>query len=592
MEIQEYADWSLGVHQRLGGQRVPFSGTFELTRRCNNQCAHCYNNLPINDADARSRELSLEECCQILDEIAAAGCLWLLLTGGEIFLRQDFLDIYTYAGQKGMLISLFTNGTLITPEVADYLVRQPPFSIEITLYGHTRETYERVSGVSGSFERCLRGIRLLMERELPLKLKTMAITLNKHEIWDMRRFVEAELGLEFKFDPIINPRCDGSQGPLDLRLTSAEVVELDLKDSDRITEWNEFCDKFGDRDLSAEQSDNLWKCGGGQNSFAIDPCGMLRMCILSFNDAYDLRRGSFLEGWEQFLYQIRQRKITSHTKCISCKIIDMCGMCPANAELECQDPETPVDFLCQVAHLRAYCLGIAVEPHGECEYCAGGSRYDEILSTAKKIKHLMTQPDDMSVPGTTPAPGKPPLYQNTCAADSDPAGSVDDNILPELITQLLREGHQVRFRAPGESMRPAVLDGDVLIVEPIDADAVKVGDIILYLVEKRLIAHRVINIEKVQYRDGLTASCGAKFSLVPPNSDTGAIDNCITGNLYAFILRGDASYSYDEPVYSDQILGKAITIERNGRLIQPYSLFYRLTCRARVWASRLKRVYF
>jgi radical SAM protein with 4Fe4S-binding SPASM domain len=386
MEIQEYADWSLGVHQRLGGNRVPFSGTIELTRRCNNQCAHCYNNLCINDQNARQRELSYAEWCNIIDEIATAGCLWLLMTGGEIFLRKDFLDIYTYAGQKGLLISLFTNGTLITPEIADYLVERPPFSIEITLYGRTRHTYERVSGVPGSFERCMRGIRLLMERDLPLKLKTMALTLNKHEIRQMKQFAEAELGLEFKFDPIINPRCDGSQGPLDVRLTPAEVVEFDLQDPVRITEWNEFCDKFNGHDLCPEQADMLWKCGGGQNSFAIDPYGRLRMCILSFSDDYDLRRGSFQEGWEQFLYEIRQRKITSHTKCISCNIIDMCGMCPANAELECMDAETPVDFLCQVAHLRAYSLGMPVEPHGECEYCEGGSRYDVMLTTVEKLK--------------------------------------------------------------------------------------------------------------------------------------------------------------------------------------------------------------
>ncbi len=386
MEIQKYADWSLSVHERLGGQRVPFSGTIELTQRCNNRCTHCYNNLPINDTNARQRELTYHEYCRLIDEVIAAGCLWLLMTGGEIFVRKDFLEIYTYARQKGLLISLFTNGTLITPAIADYLATQPPFSIEITLYGMSRQTYEQITGAPGSFERCMQGIRWLKERDLPLQLKTMAITLNKHEIWDMQQFVEAELELEFKFDPIINPRCDGSQGPLDVRLTPAEVVELDLKDPERITEWNEFCDQFYGHHHSRVQTDLLWKCGGGQYSFAIDPYGMLRMCILSFSETYDLRRGSFQEGWEQFLYRIRQKKITRQSKCVSCGMIDMCGMCPANAELECKDAEAPVDFLCQVAHLRAYSLGLPVEPHGPCEYCEGGERYPEMADIAEKIK--------------------------------------------------------------------------------------------------------------------------------------------------------------------------------------------------------------
>ena len=108
MEVRQYADWSLGVHERLSGKRVPFGGAIEITRRCNNRCVHCYNNLLINDQAVRNSELSYDEHCRILDEITAAGCLWLLFTGGEIFVRRDFLDIYAYAKQKGLLITLFS----------------------------------------------------------------------------------------------------------------------------------------------------------------------------------------------------------------------------------------------------------------------------------------------------------------------------------------------------------------------------------------------------------------------------------------------------------------------------------------------------
>jgi radical SAM protein with 4Fe4S-binding SPASM domain len=388
MEIQEYADWSLEVHERLSDCRVPFSGVVEVTRRCNNTCVHCYNNLPSRDQKARLRELAYEEHCRILGEIADSGCLWLLFTGGEIFVRKDFLDIYAYAKKKGLLITLFTNGTLITPKVADYLVKWRPFSIEITLYGKTRQTYEQITGVAGSFDRCLRGIQLLLERELPLKLKTMAITLNKHEIWEMKRFVEEKLELDFKFDAVINPRCDCSQSPLEVRLTPAEVVELDLKDPDRMFEWKKFCKTFDGNFLSPEKAEMLWQCGGGQNSFAIDPYGLLRICVLSSGDAYDLRQGSFQDGWEHFIYKLRQRKISRRTKCVACAIKAMCGVCPANAELECRDPEAPVDFLCRVAHLRAYTFGIPIRPHGDCEYCRGGKRYEQIMREVKKLKRV------------------------------------------------------------------------------------------------------------------------------------------------------------------------------------------------------------
>ena len=376
----------MGLHERTVAQRVPTNGSIEVTRRCNLRCAHCYNNLPLGDQEALRNELTYEEHCRIIDEITQAGCLWLLYTGGEIFVRKDILDIYTYAKKKGLLITLFTNGTLITPEIADYLVEWRPFSIEITLYGRTKKTYERITGIPGSYNRCMRGIRLLMERGLPLQLKTMALTFNKHEIWDMKRFVEGHLGLEFKFDAMINCRIDCSQSPLAVRITPEEVVVLDLQDPKRVAEWKSFAAEFNGPVNSAEHVDDLYHCGGGINSFAVDPSGMLSTCVFSRGVTYDLRKGGFQEGWENFLLKVRQKKITRQTKCAACEIKAMCGMCPANGELESGDAEEPVDFLCQVAHLRAYALGLSVSPHGDCEYCEGGREYEAMLETVEGIR--------------------------------------------------------------------------------------------------------------------------------------------------------------------------------------------------------------
>src|SRR5688500_243606 len=108
METQSYAGFSQRLHAQSVGQRLPITGTIEITRRCPLVCAHCYNNLPMGDRQARLGELTYAEHCRLLDEISDAGCLWLLYTGGEIFARKDFLDIYTYAKRKGLFITLFT----------------------------------------------------------------------------------------------------------------------------------------------------------------------------------------------------------------------------------------------------------------------------------------------------------------------------------------------------------------------------------------------------------------------------------------------------------------------------------------------------
>jgi radical SAM protein with 4Fe4S-binding SPASM domain len=386
VETLDYSSWSFGVKQRIGGRRVPLAGTIELTRRCNNRCGHCYNNLPASDRQGLAEELRTDELIHILDETAAAGCVWLLLTGGEIFLRPDFREIYTHAKQNGLLVTLFTNGTLITPEMADFLANQRPFSIEITLYGATRGTYERVTGNPGSFKQCLRGIGHLRDRGLPLNLKATVSTLNCHEIQAMKRYVENDLGMPFRFDAQLNARCDRSPGPLNVRLSPEEVVQLDLADPERAEALRDFARRRHGHGAGDKKGDFLYPCGGGAHSFAIDPYGRLRACAISPAEGFDLRSGSFQEGWGRFLARLRERKIDRDTKCLMCTLQELCGMCPANGELECEDPQQPVDFLCRVTHLRAYALGIPMAPHGDCEYCPGGQSHAEMVQAVERLE--------------------------------------------------------------------------------------------------------------------------------------------------------------------------------------------------------------
>lgn len=385
METGTYTDFSLVVHGRAEPLRVPVNGTIEVTNRCPLECKHCYNNLPMGDFVARAREMSLDEHKRLLDELAELGCLWLLFSGGEIFARRDFLDIYAYAKRKGFLITLFTNGTLITEKIADFLADLRPFTIEITLYGGTKETYEKLTGIPGSYDRCLRGIDLLLERKLPLKLKTVALSINKHEIPLMRQMA-TDRGVEFTFDAMINPRIDCSASPLAVRLKPSEIVQLDLENLERVSEWRRLARDHGSPVSVEGESRQIYECGGGLNSFAVDPYGDLSICVLSHVDRYNVREGNFREGWEKYLLAVRTRKTTRPTKCNGCGLKSMCGMCAANGELENGDAESPVDFLCQVAHLRAETLDIPVRPHGDCEYCRDGTGYELVRSAAEALK--------------------------------------------------------------------------------------------------------------------------------------------------------------------------------------------------------------
>jgi radical SAM protein with 4Fe4S-binding SPASM domain len=371
--------------------------SIEVTRRCPLKCLHCYNNLPMNDKTAAASEMTFAEHMALLDELVAAGTLWILYSGGEIFARKDFLDIYTEAKKRGFLITLFTNGTMITERVADHLAKYRPFAIEITLYGATRETYEALTQIPGSYDHCMRGIQLLLDRNLPLKLKTVPTTINHHEVYEMKHLAES-LGVEFKFDPLVNPRIDCSQSPLAVRLSPEQVVALEFRDSARKQEYR----RLADHDLSAPfalQTENQrYSCGGGINGCAVDPTGTMSICVISHQQGHNISNGGFREGWNGPLHEIRTQPRTRASICDNCRMHSLCSMCPANGELENGNPESPVDFLCQVAHLRAYTLGYAVPNHDthdtHCPNCEGGANYHALLEAAARInrqKDLMLE---------------------------------------------------------------------------------------------------------------------------------------------------------------------------------------------------------
>lgn len=355
-----YRKFSKRLHDKVVARRIPITGSIEVTARCNLRCAHCYINLPANDQEVQAQELSAAELHHILDQVVDEGCLWLLLTGGEPFLRPDFLDIYTYANQKGLLVTLFTNGTTLTSRIADHLAEWCPFAIEITLYGHTQKTYERVTGVPGSYSRCMKGIELLLERKLPLKLKTMVMSLNKHEVWDMQAYAEG-LGVDFHFDPELNARLDGDCKPSEFRISPQEVVELELADEKQSKSWREFCSKFWGPPL---QPENLYQCSAGVGTFHLDPYGRLSACIMSRLPSYDLRQGTFREGWHEFMPKVRMKKRTRTVPCQHCDLISLCSQCPGWAQMEHGDQEKPLAHLCEIAHLRAEAFGLKVERRG------------------------------------------------------------------------------------------------------------------------------------------------------------------------------------------------------------------------------------
>jgi radical SAM protein with 4Fe4S-binding SPASM domain len=174
-------------------------------------------------------------------------------------------------------------------------------------------------------------------------------------------------------------------------------VALDMSSPKSVDEYRKLAEleaSFAEPRLST--IDTVYFCGGGKNSFAVNAYGEMTICVTSQQERFDIRQSGLNDAWDNSLHEVRTRKRTRETKCIQCRIQSLCGMCPANAEMENGDKESPVDFYCHVAHLRAAVIGVEVSAHGECEFCA--SERETVLESARRIVSKEIDVDSWSGP--------------------------------------------------------------------------------------------------------------------------------------------------------------------------------------------------
>lgn len=340
---RKFSDFTTSLEKAGTHGHVPFMGAFELTYRCNLSCRHCYCNLGLNDA-RKKEELATAEVRRILDEIADAGCFWLLLTGGEVLVREDFADIYMHAIKRGMIVEVFTNATLLDDSIARLFSEFSPLGVDISIYGSSPLVHDKVTGVKGSFERTMAGIACLKRHNVKIFLKTVLMTLNYRDL-DGMRTLAMDLGARFHFDTIISPRTDGGMSPAQHRLDVNFAVgyELDKEEDFRSCEdvfaghWNK---GLGE----------AFNCGAGVYAFNINPYGHLSPCTMFSSFQHPLNKVSFKDAWEKVVaeYGIEQNSFIPD-ECRSCSMVLLCSRCNAWAEAETGSLYKKVDYPCAYA---------------------------------------------------------------------------------------------------------------------------------------------------------------------------------------------------------------------------------------------------
>lgn len=316
------------------------TASFELTQNCNFGCKHCYC------ANKNSKSLSTQTVKDILDKLRNANVLGITFTGGEVLMRKDFLDIYMYAKKLGFFITVFTNASLITDEIIDVFSKYKPYAVEITLYGTNEKEYGSFTGKEENFLKVMHNIDRLYQNNVTIQLKTVAVkSAYKSLISGEYQKIADKYGVALNYDPIIFPRHDGNQDPLQHRLTPRESVYLDSLDPNRVSQWKERIQMDGDP--------FKFRCTGGVSRLSIDYEGNASICGLYRGESISLIDND-IETVRSHLLDVHNRivKLAEESSCNSCKHRKICKWCPVYSSLENGTLDKKIDYFCKLSQAR------------------------------------------------------------------------------------------------------------------------------------------------------------------------------------------------------------------------------------------------
>lgn len=334
--------------------RAPFSVGIELTAKCNMRCVHCYNQ------NCRThRDMDTGEVKQVIDILCENGAINLFFTGGEVFMRPDFSELYIYAKKKGLIVSVLSNITMLTERHIQLFTDYPVSIISTTMYGYKEQVYERVTQVEGSYGKFMRGLALLQKNRIPYELKFVVMKQNVEDLYDVRRFgIESGVNTVISFG--IFPAGEQDQSPVDYRVFPEEAFAFDMQDSGRRQFWDEAVRKkyeaaIGKRKkkiIQRRDEGYLYNCNICFRDTFINSQGYMQGCIRTSYDQYDLLHGSFQEGWAYLKQNFRDKKASAGFACNNCDKLEYCEQCSAIFHQESGDPEVVDTFFCRIAELR------------------------------------------------------------------------------------------------------------------------------------------------------------------------------------------------------------------------------------------------
>lgn len=352
-------DW---LYTKAGMQRLPLSGAFELTPLCNLSCRMCYVRRTAREvADAPRPMLTADRWLDIARQARDEGMLFLLLTGGEPLLHPDFRTLYEQLIRMGFVISVNTNGTLLDADAAALFRTLPPRRVSVTLYGASDDAYERLCGRAGVYQQVTRGIGLLCDAGVHVKLNCSLTPDNAADLPAIVEFARSR-GLQLDAVSYMFPPVRRDSAADYRRFTPADAAFWRLENHRlqngplRHREYLEHICLGHSAPHAPEEgcidpTDGKFRCRAGTAAFWVTWDGWLTPCGMLPEPKQDLLTSGFLHSWQALT--VDSEALTLPITCAQCGSRELCHPCPAMAYAETGSHKGVPPYLCQsTAELR------------------------------------------------------------------------------------------------------------------------------------------------------------------------------------------------------------------------------------------------
>lgn len=338
-------EYSNTMARQCAQLRIPQSGTFELTPLCNFRCKMCYVRLEKEQMESQGRMLTADEWISLGKKAVDTGTLFMLLTGGEIFTRSDFKEIYEGLSELGLVITLYSNGYLITDEIIQLLRRIPPTKLRITMYGASDATYEKVCGIRNGYTVVTKVIDQLLEANINVALSMTVIKDNAEDFKAVEAYAKAK-GVLFGYTYEIEKPVRGATSDAEcVRFDYGNATELLGKSKEEI---DCILPKGHNRKMfpgAAGEVNTI--CGAINRCFWITWNGRMNMCSLVSSIQENVLEEDFDTAWNQLCNRLAL--LQRPKKCNGCEYIHYCNSCPGALESETGNPEETSERICNKA---------------------------------------------------------------------------------------------------------------------------------------------------------------------------------------------------------------------------------------------------